>query len=310
MANPSLSISLSEPVVPAEWLHSNLQNPSVKVLDGSWYMPNENRNPLQEYQAARIPGAVFFDIDGILDIDNGLPHMLPSEQAFAAAVSALGISNQDVIVVYDGKGIFSAARVWCMFRVFGHDNVWVLDGGFPRWCALGFDHETILPEDAISKSHAASESTKKVYRGQLDGPFIFRTDFRSHLVWNLEKVQENINDGKYQHVDARSKDRFFGAAPEPRKGIKSGHIPGSKCVSFPQMLDHSQMLLSATELAKKFEVEGISLDRPIVVSCGTGVTACIVLLGLHRLGKRDVPLYDGSWTEWALHFGLTTDDAD
>ncbi|KAG6407316.1 hypothetical protein SASPL_130304 [Salvia splendens] len=274
------SLSTNEPVVSADWLHVNLQEPDLKVLDASWYMPDEQQNPVQEYQVAHVPGALLFDIDGISDQTTNLPHMLPSEEAFAAAVSALGIENKDSIVVYDGKGIFSAARVWWMFRVFGHDKIWVLDGGLPRWRALGFDVQSNSSNDAILKANAAYEAIEEVYKGH--------------------KVRKNVEEQTYQHVDARSKARFDGVAPEPRKGIRSGHITGSKCLPFPQVLDDSQMLLSADELKKKFDQEGISLDRPIMLSCGTGVTACIVVLGLHRLGKTDVPVYDGSWTEWVI----------
>ncbi|XP_076903103.1 thiosulfate/3-mercaptopyruvate sulfurtransferase 1, mitochondrial-like isoform X1 [Bidens hawaiensis] len=292
------SLSTGEPVVSVDWLHSNLREPDLKVLDASWYMPDEQRNPLQEYQVAHIPGALFFDVDGISDRTTNLPHMLPSEEAFAAAVSALGIENKDGVVVYDGKGIFSAARVWWMFRVFGHDRVWVLDGGLPRWRASGFDVESSASGDAILKASAASEAIEKVYQGQPVGPVTFQTKYQPHLVWTLEQVKKNAEDLTYQHIDARSKARFDGVAAEPRKGIRSGHVPGSKCIPFGLMLDTSQTLLPADQLKKKFEQEEISLDKPVVASCGTGVTACILALGLHRLGKTDVPVYDGSWTEW------------
>ncbi|XP_057485149.1 thiosulfate/3-mercaptopyruvate sulfurtransferase 1, mitochondrial-like isoform X2 [Actinidia eriantha] len=184
------------------------------LLDASWYMPDEQRNPLQEYQ---------------------LPHMLPSEEAFAAAVSALGIENKDGVVVYDGKGFFSAARVWWMFRVFGHDRVWVLDGGLPRWRASGYDVESSASGDAILKASAASEAIEKVYHGQAVGPITFQTKFQPHLIWTLKQVNKNIEDKTHQHIDARSKARFDGVAPEPRKGIRSGHVPGSKCIPFPQL---------------------------------------------------------------------------
>lgn len=292
------SVSTKEPVVSVDWLHSNLKEPDVKVLDASWYMPDEKRNPLQEYQVAHIPGALFFDVDGISDRTTNLPHMLPSEEAFAAAVSALGVMNKDDIVVYDGKGIFSAARVWWMFRVFGHDRVWVLDGGLPRWRASGYDVESSASGDAILKASAASEAIEKVYNGQPVGPITFQTKFQPHLLWTLEQVKKNVDGKTHQHIDARSKARFDGAAPEPRKGIRSGHVPGSKCIPFAQMLDSSQTLLPVEELKKKFDQEGISVDGSVVTSCGTGVTACILALGLHRLGKADVPVYDGSWTEW------------
>ncbi|KAL0300961.1 UNVERIFIED_CONTAM: Thiosulfate/3-mercaptopyruvate sulfurtransferase 1, mitochondrial [Sesamum radiatum] len=310
------SLSTSEPVVSVDWLHANLREPDVKVLDASWYMPDEQRNPLQEYQVAHIPGALFFDVDGISDRTTHLPHMLPSEEAFAAAVSALGIENKDGLVVYDGKGIFSAARVWWMFRVFGHDRIWVLDGGLLRWRASGYDVESSASSDAILKASAASEAIEKVYQGQRVGPITFQTNFQPHLIWSLEQVEKNIEEQTHQHVDARSKARFDGVAPEPRKGIRSGHVPRSKCIPFAQMLDGSQTLLPADELKKRYEKEGISLDKPVVTSCGTGVTACILALvstmeeiknkrftfqGLHRLGKTDVPVYDGSWTEWGAN---------
>ncbi|KAI3456677.1 hypothetical protein Pfo_013340 [Paulownia fortunei] len=294
-------LSTNEPVVSVDWLHANLREPDVKVLDASWYMPDEQRNPLQEYQVAHIPGALFFDVDGISDRTTNLPHMLPSEEAFAAAVSALGIENKDGLIVYDGKGIFSAARVWWMFRVFGHGRIWVLDGGLPRWRASGFDVESSVSSDAILKASAASDAIEKVYQGQRVGPITFQTNFQPHLVWTLEQVQKNIEEQTLQHVDARSKDRFDGVAPEPRKGIRSGHVPRSKCLPFSQMLDGSQTLLPAAELEKRFEQEGISLDSPVLTSCGTGVTACILALGLHRLGKTNVPVYDGSWTEWGTN---------
>ncbi|XP_018452940.1 thiosulfate/3-mercaptopyruvate sulfurtransferase 1, mitochondrial isoform X2 [Raphanus sativus] len=186
-----------------------------------------------------------------------------------------------------------------MFRAFGHNKVWVLDGGLPRWRASGYDVESSASGDAILKASAASEAIEKIYQGQTVSPITFKTKFQPHLVWSLDQVKKNMEDQTHQHIDARSKARFDGTAPEPRKGIRSGHIPGSKCVSFPQLLDSSQTLLPAEELKKRFEQEDISLDKPIMASCGTGVTACILAMGLHRLGKTDVPVYDGSWTEWA-----------
>nr|CAD1834588.1 unnamed protein product [Ananas comosus var. bracteatus] len=223
--------------------------------------------------------------------------MLPSEAAFSAAVSALGVSDNDEVIVYDGKGMFSAARVWWMFRVFGHEKVRVLDGGLPQWRASGFDVES-SDSGAVLKATAASQAVEMVYHGKEPNPSIFKAKIQPHLVWRIEEVNENIHAQTHQHIDARSKGRFDGIAPEPRIGIRSGHIPGSKCIPFPEMLDNAQKLLPPNELRKRFEQEGISLDRPMVVSCGSGVTACIVALGLYRIGKPDIPVYDGSWTEW------------
>ncbi|XP_031500738.1 thiosulfate/3-mercaptopyruvate sulfurtransferase 2 isoform X2 [Nymphaea colorata] len=295
------TITTTEPVVSVDQLHDNLRDPYLKVLDASWYMPDEKRNPLQEYQMAHIPGALFFDVDGISDRNSSLPHMLPSEDAFAAAVSALGIQNQDGVIVYDGKGLFSAARVWWMFRVFGHDRIWVLDGGLPRWRASGYDVESSASDDSIVKASAASEAIEKVYQGKAVVPTSFQARFQPHLIWSLEQVKQNIEERTHQHIDARSKPRFDGIAPEPRKGVRGGHVPGSKCIPFPKMIDDNQCLLPTSELTQVFEGEGLFLDRPVVASCGTGVTACILALGLHRLGKTDVPVYDGSWTEWGGH---------
>ncbi|KAK6149536.1 hypothetical protein DH2020_017061 [Rehmannia glutinosa] len=274
VVSPALFLSTDEPVVSVDWLHANLREPDVKVLDASWYMPDEQRNPLQEYQVAHIPGALFFDLDGISDRTTNLPHMLPSEEAFAAAISALGIENNDGLIVYDGKGIFSAARVWWMFRVFGHDRIWVLDGGLPRWRSSGFDVESSASSDSILEASAASDAIERVYQGH--------------------RVQKNIDEQTHQHLDARSKARFDGVAPEPRKGIPSGHIPGSRCLPFPQMLDGSQTLLPADELKKRFEQEGISLDGPVLTSCGTGVTACILALVSPAL------ILDHYLSEWAM----------
>ncbi|RRT73554.1 hypothetical protein B296_00029652 [Ensete ventricosum] len=161
--------------------------------------------------------------------------MLPSDEAFAASVSALDIQNKDAVIVYDGKGQFSAARVWWMFRVFGHNKVWVLDGGLPQWCKSGYEVESTLSQVAISRATSVGEAIKNIYRGQLVGPASFKTKFQPHLVWTLDQIKQNMSDQTHQHIDARSKSRFDGVAPEPREGIKSGHMHGSKCVPFTEV---------------------------------------------------------------------------
>lgn len=288
----------TDPVVSPEWLHSHLGDPNIKVVDASWYMPGDKRNPFEEYKASHIPGALFFDVDGVVDPTSNLPHMLPTESAFSAAVSSLGIRNTDTIVVYDGKGIFSVARVWWMFRTFGHDNVLVLDGGLPQWCAAGFNIEGNTSDELLGRIEKASESVRKVYQGQQVETPSFRASFQPERVWSVDQVKSNIEDKKHVLIDARSKARFDGVAPEPRKGIRGGHVPGSKCVPFNEVLKDGATLLETKELRSKFEEAGVSLTSPIVTSCGTGVTACVLALALHRLGKDDVAVYDGSWTEW------------
>ncbi|KAF0919466.1 hypothetical protein E2562_029467 [Oryza meyeriana var. granulata] len=256
---PRAPMAEDDSVVSAQWLHEHLGQPDVKVLDASWYMPVENRDPWQEYQVAHIPAALFFDIDGIIDRTTDLPHMLPSGEAFAAAVSALDIKNHDKVVVYDGKGFFSAPRVWWMFRVYGHNKVWVLDGGLPQWRTSGFDLESGTPGDAILKTKAANSVVEMIYNGQLASATTFQTEFQPQLFWTLQKVKHNIAAKTHQVVDARSKGRFDGVAPEPREGVRSGHILGTKCVPFPEMFDDAPMLLPADEIRKKFEQAGLKL---------------------------------------------------
>lgn len=284
-------------VVTPKWLHDQLQaGANIKVVDASWYMPNENRNTLEDYKEEHIPGAVFFDLDKISDVTSDMPHMLPSEAAFEQAASTLGIKNDDGVVVYDSKGIFSAARVWWMFRAFGHEKVWILDGGLPNWKASGFTVTSEGPQ--LLHGEAAVAVVQKVYAGKEVPKSQYKATLQPHLVWSVEQMKDNLEEKKFQVIDARGKARFNGTAPEPRKGVRGGHIPGSKCVPFTEVLSPTGTLLPAEELGSKFENAGVPTDGPIVASCGTGVTACILALALHRLGKQDVAVYDGSWTEW------------
>jgi thiosulfate/3-mercaptopyruvate sulfurtransferase len=274
------SIEHDAATVRCEWLKSHLKD--VKVLDASWYMPAERRRPEEEYLKCHIPGALFFDIDKVSRDDTDLPHMLPSGSVFGQKLAELGISPKDRVVVYDGKGIFSAPRAWWMFRAFGHERVHVLEGGLPRWKALGYETESERPE---SSGKGALE--------QDDAPAL-----NASLVREAEDVQRNLETKDADVIDARGAGRFCGTEPEPRKGVRGGHIPGSKNVPFPQVLTPEGMLKSEEELRTVFASAGVSLDRPIISSCGTGVTACVLALALHKLGKKDVAVYDGSWTEW------------
>jgi thiosulfate/3-mercaptopyruvate sulfurtransferase len=263
-------------LVDTAWLEASLRDPGVKVLDGSWYLASAKRNPRAEYETGHIPGAQFFDIDGVADRSTTLPHMLPSPDEFAAAVGALGIGNDDLVVVYDGAGIFSAPRVWWTFRVFGHERIAVLDGGLPKWKSEGRPIEEGMTAP-IPKSFTAS--------------------FRPELVRSLQQMKENVAAQSEQVLDARSRGRFAATEPEPRPGIKGGRIPHSKNLPFGEIITKEGTMLDIASLRAAFERE-IDLTRPLTTSCGSGVNAALLALGLHLLGRGDVAVYDGSWTEW------------
>ena len=262
-------------LVSTGWLAANRE--AVKVVDASWYMPADRRDPRAEYEAGHIPGAVFFDIDAVSDPATDLPHMLPAPAAFAAAVSALGIGNGDMVVVYDGAGTFSAPRVWWSFKAMGHDRVAVLDGGLPRWKAEG----RALESGAAHPAPAAFTATPR--------PAILR-DFAA--------VMAIVADKTAQIADARSPGRFTAAEPEPRPGVRGGHMPGAVNVHYRSLLNDDGSFKSTGQLRDVIARAGIDAARPVVTSCGTGVTAAIVMLALEEIGAKDVALYDGSWTEW------------
>jgi thiosulfate/3-mercaptopyruvate sulfurtransferase len=267
-----------EALVSTEWLAERLGAPDVRIVDGSWYLPAMKRDPKAEFLAGHIPGAVYFDIDEIADTDSPLPHMLPSPEKFAARVKKLGLGDGNRIVVYDGLGLFSAARVWWMFRVYGHEDVAVLDGGLRKWKAEGRPLESGPP--APRERH-------------------FTARVNSLLVRELDDVKRNIETKREQVIDARSPGRFFGRDPEPRQGLRGGHIPGSKNVPYGEMTDPATgTLLPAAALEAKFRAAGVDPAKPIVASCGSGVSACALALGLHLIGARQVAVYDGSWSEW------------
>ncbi|MCX5493669.1 3-mercaptopyruvate sulfurtransferase [Kaistia dalseonensis] len=262
--------------VSTEWLAAHLGDPSIAIVDGSWYLPTAGRNAATEYAAAHIPGAVFFDIDKVADTTSGLPHMLPSAELFAATVGAAGISDKQTIVVYDGAGLFSAARVWWTFRVFGAKDVRILDGGFPLWKTEGRPLESGLPS-----------ATAKTFHATLD----------SDAVRTIDDVKSVIADHSAQIVDARPADRFRGEAPEPRPGLRAGHMPGSHSVPFGEVVANGR-LKSADDIKSVFAAADIDPSQPIVTSCGSGVSAAILSLALTTIGADKVSLYDGSWAEW------------
>ncbi|WP_347258422.1 3-mercaptopyruvate sulfurtransferase [Methylocaldum sp.] len=269
---------LQSPLVSAEWLAKHLHTSDIVILDATFFLPNQGRDAEQEYFAAHIPGARFFDIDAVADQGNSLPHMLPSPEFFAASVGQLGIANQTHVVVYDNNSFMASARVWWTFRVFGHDRVSVLDGGLENWKAKGFPVDT---------SRVTAETRP------------FKTTFDPSLVRNLDEMKALIGSTATQIIDARSPGRFAGREPEPRPGIRSGHIPGSKNLFFKRLVDEStQCLKPAAEIRKEFEDADTDFEKPIVTTCGTGVTASVLALGLYCLGRESVAVYDGSWTEW------------
>ena len=264
-------------LVSTEWLAQHMNAPDVRVVDASWYLPDAGRDAKAEYKAAHIPGAMFFDIDEISDTASPLPHMLPTQEKFASRMRKLGLGDGNRIIVYDGAGIFSAARVWWMFRVMGHEDVAVLDGGFAKWQAEG------RPVEDMPPMPRERHFTARLNR------FILR---------DVGQMLDNLRTGAEQVVDARGPGRFKGAEPEPRPGVRPGHIPGAINLPYARLLNPDGTMLPIEELRRVVQEAGIDMSKPVVNSCGSGVTAAIVFLALHRLGHKAVALYDGSWAEW------------
>lgn len=267
-------------LVSTDWLAAHLSAPDLRVLDASWHMPDAGRDAIAEYRASHIPGARFFDIDAISDEQSDLPHMAPPVEKFISRMRAMGVGDGYRVVIYDSLGLFSAARAWWLFRLFGKEDVAVLDGGLPKWLAEGKPVEEGTP----------------ILR---DRHFTARRD--ASRVRDVTQVAASAKLGDAQIVDARAPGRFRGDEPEPRPGLRSGHIPGAKNVHYKTLLNADGTLKPEGELRAVFEAAGVDLGRPIVTSCGSGVTAAILSLALERIGVCDSALYDGSWAEWGAY---------
>lgn len=271
-------------IVETEWLAEHMNAPDLIVLDGSWHLPTENRDPKQEYLAEHIPGAMFFDIDDLSDEKSTLPHMLPSTVKFASRMKKMGIGDGMRIVVYDADGIYSAARVWWTFCAMGHNDVAVLNGGLKKWKAEGRPTEDGMPIKRSERHYTPRQNTE--------------------LIRDVDDMRALLRSHAEQIVDARSPGRFTGTEPEPRAGLRGGHIPGARNVFYGDMLNPDGTFKTREELAKVFAAAGVDIMKPAVTTCGSGVTAAIVSLGLAVLGHVNVPVYDGSWAEWGQDNGL------
>ena len=276
-------------LVSTKWLAKRLENAEVRVLDASWYLPGMDRNPIIEYEKSHIPNARFFDIDDISDNRSDLPHMVPPIEKFMSKVRKLGVGDGHQVIVYDGSGMFSAARVWWLFKMMGHKNIAVLDGGLPKWISDGFPVNDKPP--VIRDRH-------------------MMVDQISSYVKDVTQVAAASKLGDHEIVDARSPGRFRGEENEPRKGLRKGHIPNSKNVFFKLLLNEDQTFKNATELKRVFYSAGVDMTKPVITTCGSGVSAAVLNLGLELIGKTDHSLYDGSWTEWGMSPALPVEIGD
>lgn len=268
---------MSDPLVTTDWLAERLGDPGVQVVDATWFLPSEARTGREAYDAGHIPGAIFFDIDAVADRASGLPHMLLTGEAFAKAAGALGLRRDAEIVVYDGQGVFSAPRVWWTLRVMGFPKVRVLDGGLPKWRAEKRPIEIAPPAPA---------------------PTSLGASFNPGLVRDLGQVRSLVATGESQIVDARPAARFRGEAPEPRPGLRAGHMPGACNLPWSSLVNADGTMKRTDELRAAFAAAGVDTQAQIVTTCGSGVSAAVLALALARLGRLDVAVYDGSWAEW------------
>lgn len=274
-------------LVSTDWLAARLTDKNVKILDASWYLPAANRNGGEEFEQQHISGARFFDIDEISDADSSLPHMVPPIEKFVSRVRGLGIGDGDQVVVYDGAGLMSAARVWWLFRLMGKPNIAVLDGGLPKW---------------INEGREVTDQTTEA------GGRHLLVQWQEHMVRDSQQILRYIDD--HEFVDARPAARFRGEVPEPRAGLRSGHIPNSKNVPFNELLNADGTMKSVDEQRAIFVAAGVDLDKPTITTCGSGVTAAVLSLALERMGHAKHALYDGSWSEWGLPSDLPVETGE
>lgn len=264
-------------LVSTEWLAAHLQDPDLRILDASWHMPGSERDARAEYDQAHIPGARFFDIEAISDPRSALPHMAPPPELFISRLRAMGVGDGHQVVIYDNADVHSAARAWWMFKLMGKNDVAVLDGGFGKWLAEKRPTEDMAP--IMRDRHMTVQR-------------------QAHLIRDVTQVAAASKLGDSQIVDARGPDRFAGKTPEPRPGLRAGHIPGARNLPFSQIYQDDGTMKPVSELRDLFEQAGVDLDQPVITTCGSGITAASLSLALERLGHRQHALYDGSWTEW------------
>jgi thiosulfate/3-mercaptopyruvate sulfurtransferase len=270
-------------LVSTDWLSRHLKSPDLRILDASWYLPDAGRDAKAEYAEAHIPGARFFDIDEISDHRSELPHMAPPVEKFMSRLRAMGVGDGHQVVVYDGAGLLSAARVWWLFRLMGQKNVAVLDGGLPKWQAEG---HPLTDDDPVIRDRHMTVTRQ------------------NHLVRDVTEVARAAKLRDHVIIDARAPARFAGEAPEPRQGLRAGHIPGSRNVFYRDLLNDDFTMKAPSDLRRIFEEAGVDLAKPAITTCGSGVTAAVLSLALERIGKTDVSLYDGSWSEWGMYDDL------